>query len=430
MKTLTWVDITRKSIKSKLGFGWSVQGIEKQNKVKTKVVYRFSTGQRTTVLTDLDWHAENNNEITNLVVELSDLMNERSVDLVKAYELISGGKLNKNGKNEINWFALKEEFINEERGNRRDTTKRDLKKRLDRTLQALNTKPLPRNAEQLFKNYADLFFDRNMPKGGEGRKRNMGDLRAFLNWAVLEKKYLGVEWLPLTAKQYAKYVGAVPKGRKKNRTREPILTADFEMLLEALKRENKHGLRAICVLSGVYGIRVSEIANMKIKDGKVEITTLKQNVKTMLEEPHTRIVEPLDLPNLPNLGKEIVADLESGKIKFPDPILRAIAKSDDEKGYKEIGERFGKMINRFWFWKELKTKYSNLVPYSFRHSFAWRGSMETVPAIPYRVLADLLGHDLDTHLKYYGKWSNNAENKKRIEEANKNNAEKYVLART
>ena len=36
MKTLTWVDITRKSIKSKLGFGWSVQGIEKQNKVKTK----------------------------------------------------------------------------------------------------------------------------------------------------------------------------------------------------------------------------------------------------------------------------------------------------------------------------------------------------------------------------------------------------------
>ena len=55
MKTLTWVDITRKSIKSKLGFGWSVQGIEKQNKVKTKVVYRFSTGQRTTVLTDLDW---------------------------------------------------------------------------------------------------------------------------------------------------------------------------------------------------------------------------------------------------------------------------------------------------------------------------------------------------------------------------------------
>ena len=57
MKTLTWGDVTRKLIKSKLGFGSSVQGIEKQNKVKTKVVYRFSTGQRTTVLNDLDRHA-------------------------------------------------------------------------------------------------------------------------------------------------------------------------------------------------------------------------------------------------------------------------------------------------------------------------------------------------------------------------------------
>ena len=56
--------------------------------------------------------------------------------------------------------------------------------------------------------------------------------------------------------------------------------------------------------------------------------------------------------------------------------------------------------------------------------------MEVVPSIPFRVLADLMGHDLKTHLQDYGNWSNNAENKKRIEEANKINAEKYVLART
>ena len=85
----------------------------------------------------------------------------------------------KNVKNEINWFALKEEFINEERVNRRDSTKRDLKKRLDRTLQALNTKPLPRNAEQLFRTFAELHFNETMEKGGEGIKRYMGDLRAF-----------------------------------------------------------------------------------------------------------------------------------------------------------------------------------------------------------------------------------------------------------
>ena len=54
-----------------------------------------------------------------------------------------------------------------------------MKLRIKRTLQDLNTKLLPRNTEQLFKNYADLFFNRAIPKGGVGRKRDMGDLRAF-----------------------------------------------------------------------------------------------------------------------------------------------------------------------------------------------------------------------------------------------------------
>tara|TARA_A100001011_G_scaffold400437_1_gene514995 strand:- start:4387 stop:4707 length:321 start_codon:yes stop_codon:yes gene_type:complete len=91
-------------------------------------------------------------------------------------------------ENEINWEALTDEFIYDERGNRRDKIKRDLIKRMERTLQAVNTKLRPRNAEQLFKNFAELFFDRTMPKGALSRKRNMGDLIAFLNWAVIEKK--------------------------------------------------------------------------------------------------------------------------------------------------------------------------------------------------------------------------------------------------
>ena len=56
--------------------------------------------------------------------------------------------------------------------------------------------------------------------------------------------------------------------------------------------------------------------------------------------------------------------------------------------------------------------------------------METNPALPLRTICAYLGHDESTHLKHYGHWTSDAENKKRIEEANKNNAEKYVLART
>ena len=45
MKPLNWVELTRQQIKARHGFGWSIQGIEKQNKVITKIVYRFSNGQ-------------------------------------------------------------------------------------------------------------------------------------------------------------------------------------------------------------------------------------------------------------------------------------------------------------------------------------------------------------------------------------------------
>ena len=57
MKSPKWVATTRQLIKSKHGFGWSISGWERNNKLITKVVYRFSTVQRTTVLTELDYCA-------------------------------------------------------------------------------------------------------------------------------------------------------------------------------------------------------------------------------------------------------------------------------------------------------------------------------------------------------------------------------------
>ena len=59
---------------------------------------------------------------------------------------------------------------------------------MERIVECFEEKPKPRNSEQLFRKYAELYFRESMPKGGMGRKRDMGDIRAFLNWAVLEKK--------------------------------------------------------------------------------------------------------------------------------------------------------------------------------------------------------------------------------------------------
>ena len=100
MKPLNWVELTRQQIKARHGFGWSIQGIEKQNKVLTKIVYRFSNGGRTTVLTDIEWNTNISKKIQDLIIEFETLMEERHVDLKKAYELINSE--NNSFEDEIN----------------------------------------------------------------------------------------------------------------------------------------------------------------------------------------------------------------------------------------------------------------------------------------------------------------------------------------
>ena len=201
----------RTYLKSQVGHGWSVEGRKSKGRLLTRVSFRYLSGERSVVLLDIDFNAEYQDDIVRTVRKLSDLMRERNIELSKAKELLCGGKIDAHGKAFINWKSLQDEFINVERGDRRKTTLTGLKLRMERILECFEAKQKPRNAEQLFRKYAELHFGKSMPKGGMGRKRDMGDIRAFLNWAVLEKKYLAMEWLPITSRQCRKYIGAVSK---------------------------------------------------------------------------------------------------------------------------------------------------------------------------------------------------------------------------
>ena len=93
MKSPKWVATKRQLIKAAHGFGWSISCWERNNKLITKVVYRYQDGSRNSILVDLIWTSENSGKMINLIEELTDLMQKRNVDLAKAYELINGGKI-------------------------------------------------------------------------------------------------------------------------------------------------------------------------------------------------------------------------------------------------------------------------------------------------------------------------------------------------
>lgn len=59
----------------------------------------------------------------------------------------------------------------------------DLHRRVGLALKTLETRPRPQDVPSLMRAYAKQHFKRS-PSGGQGRKRHLGDVSAFLRFAV------------------------------------------------------------------------------------------------------------------------------------------------------------------------------------------------------------------------------------------------------
>ncbi len=56
-----------------------------------------------------------------------------------------------------------------------------------RVLETISVNPKPRDDRTLMKRFAEMYFD-NCPAGGQGRKRILGDVEPFLEFAVKKAK--------------------------------------------------------------------------------------------------------------------------------------------------------------------------------------------------------------------------------------------------
>ena len=70
-----------------------MEGRKSKRRYLTRVSFRYISGERSVVLLDIDFDADNQDEIIRTVKRLSELMRERNIDLAKAKELICGGKI-------------------------------------------------------------------------------------------------------------------------------------------------------------------------------------------------------------------------------------------------------------------------------------------------------------------------------------------------
>ncbi len=82
----------RTYLKSQVVHWRSVEGRISKRRYLTRVSFRYISSKRSVVLLDIDFEADNQDEIVRTVKRLSDIMLERNIDLANAKELICGGK--------------------------------------------------------------------------------------------------------------------------------------------------------------------------------------------------------------------------------------------------------------------------------------------------------------------------------------------------
>jgi len=415
-----WQKILRKTIKLENGEGWSLRGIEIKGVLKTQVTHRHrEDGTRETTFIPYEWNSRNQTKITTAVAELKRLIEDRNLTIKEAEKFRVGPTDEGSAATVINWASVADEFCKSRSGNR-VKTQQDLQTRMNRALEIFKLKPKPINGKTFMEKYADKYFnetytDRSrkgklkLPIGGQGRKRNYGDISAFFKFAVSKgapPRWLLPEPVNPENKQWKKnLLGVTTKSET-----VPLKGEQFEELMEMLDNTGNHELRLAVGLIGIFGLRPAELAVLEVKDdNKLYVGEVKNNPNKTKEIGFQRVIA-LDLPSLPNEGEKLVEQYKTGKLKLPFAIRQAINKSDkSEEGYAKVGQALRQLLDRHWYWKRLKKKVKGLKPYSLRHGYAWRAHMESDNPQSIRAAAKLMRHETGTHTAKYGSWIDESE---------------------
>jgi integrase len=416
-----WFETLRLSIRQEHGKGWSVReiGSTSRNPIgRCQLTRIWEDRTRSSVVLPLEWKHPNATAILSAVGQLRTLMDERNLSLQDANklntELLAGPQ--QNAEEEFaGWPEVGTRFLKTQEG-RRSSTLRDLTTRVQRTLKALQSKPAPRDGGSVMKRYAERFF-RDCPPGGVGRKRNLLDVARFLTYAV-EECGAPVRFMPPSKNKINELIGSAETTTEERLT-PPVMPEDVAALLDAMEADGEHELRLAMGLVALYGLRPSELAVLTVKDGKGYVGHVKRNSRSLNAKPKPpRLVKPIDVPGREGEGERLLKLYASGLVKLPLSLRNQISKVQEKGKFQDVGADFGQKLDRYAPWRALVEKNPDLTPYSLRHGYAWRAHCGSTNAMHPRITAALMGHNVATHLKHYGSWTDEASLEAAVERYN------------
>ena len=383
-----WLKDLRRMVKREYGAGWI---IEEQSE-KIKILRRMPDGRRPAFITKLPYSYGSQTALLDLINRATSSMQDLGLSFKDAFAVADGSSEQTNGKS--NWEEIQTRykkyrvpnFVTEANFNENE------KSRIEKCVAIITAdRNAAHSGKELMEKYAANHFQR-LDSGSEGRKRALLDAARFLNYAV-EECGADSSWLPLKGEKLKAIIG---KRKEASSATIPVKPDQLFGLLDSLF--DKPELRLAVALVGLYGLRPAELKALTIKEGRLYVGQVKRNSNSADKPKEDRVVVPLDIKELPKEGARVLKQFESGLVKLPTSILSA-------KTLKDCGAYFRQYLERHPYWQSLVKANQGMTPYSLRHGYAWRGAKYYERSFPIRDLSALMGHDVKTHCKFYGSWT-------------------------
>ena len=431
IEKVLWVSGLRKNIGSNFGKGWRVIG-EASGLTKLTYVYQEFKGtenKKTAKTLPIKWEPTSQVEILKAIEFIKPLVVEKNLTLNEAArrwkaQFIGEEKTapNKNWNDFLlipplkgrlktdkeedrkNYAAYKKEaakvdqFMTTKLGLSRKTEK-DWGRRINRFLEVMNKKPAPNTGTQLIKLCAENFGEIEPDE----KKRYLDAWCEILKYGITRHSMNERRWQPPDEDYRKELIG------KSNRNEDDKLTpyveeSDLFNLLDSLESTNKELFLATALIA-LFGLRLSELAVLTVRDGKLYVGHIKKNVNTSSKKREPRRAFAMDLVEKPNLGAKVLRLYESGLIKLPKAVLNQIEKVQEKNTFGDVGQAYVQILERNELWKNIVKTNSDITPYSLRHRFAHQCHKGSTVPLSVKDAAAAMGHTPATHMSFYARYT-------------------------
>ena len=423
----SWEKELRKNICTNFGRGIRVNG---ENSGRTKILYVYNEGlgsanKRTSQTLPIEWKKTSGIEILKAIEFIKPLVVEKNLTLKEAtrrwkaqfigeaqkqpnkswndFLLIrpinkKDANYEKDLKEYLNAASKVDQFMQTKQG-LTSKTEKDWARRISRFLEEMNNNPSPNTGVELIKKLSDKYLTEIEP---DERKRYINAWCEILKYGIERHSQNEKRWQPPNEAYRKELIG------KSNRTKQDKLTPyieeqDLFRLLDDLESRDSSLFLAVGLIS-IFGLRLSELAVLRVLDGKLYVGNIKNNINTKAKKEDRRVF-PMDLFTRKNLGKKLIELYESKKIPLPKPVLNQIEMVKDKNRYGDVGQALRQRIERNKVWKEIIKTNPEITPYSLRHRYAHQCHKGSTIPISVKDAAAAMGHSVETHNSFYGSYT-------------------------